>query len=157
MRRNGGERSVGYQARREPAPGDILAKTPANSNERELMKVHEVMTCELVTVQTHDTIEELESLMAEVEVHALPILNEEGMAIGIVTSSDCLPDLPRSTPAADLLSDQVYEVDQDADAKEAAQMMRDLNVHHLVVTDGGQAIGMLSSFDLLRVITGEAA
>ncbi len=31
-------------------------------------------------------------------------------------------------------------------------MMLDLRVHHLVVTERGQAIGMLSSFDLLRVL-----
>ncbi len=116
------------------------------------MKVNDVMTEGLATVLPHDTIETMEERMADLEVHALPVVDEEGRAVGIVTSSDFDPDLPRSTPAGDLVGDQVYQIDFEADAREAARMMLDLRVHHLVVTERGQAIGMLSSFDLLRVL-----
>lgn len=121
------------------------------------MKVQEVMTKGLYTVQPDGTVAEMKEFMASLSVHALPIVDPDGGVVGIVTSSDLEPDLSQDTLAADLMSDQVHEIDGQADAREAAQMMRDRSVHHLVVMEDGRAIGMLSAFDLLRVIAGEVA
>lgn len=119
------------------------------------MKINTVVTKTLYSVEPTGTVEEMKQLMADLDVHALPVVDGDSRAVGIVTSSDLEPGLPRDTLAEDLMSDQVYEIDTNAKAVEAAQMMRDLSVNHLVVTEGGKAIGMISSFDLLRVITGE--
>lgn len=121
------------------------------------MKVNELMTRDLATFQPHATVGELEELMADLDVHALPVVDEQGIAVGIVSASDLGPDVPRTTSAASLMNDRVYTIDHEADAKEAAQMMQDQSVHHLVVTERGRAVGMLSTFDLLRLITQEAA
>ncbi len=116
------------------------------------MKVQELITRELYTAQPGDTLHRIEARMAALNVHALPIIDEEGKALGIVTSSDLSPDIRRDAAIADLISDVVYQIDVEEDAKEAARMMRDQGVHHLVATEGGRAVGMVSSFDLLRVI-----
>lgn len=117
------------------------------------MKVKEVMTKGVFTVQPEGTVSEMRRFVADLGVHALPIVDLEGIAVGMVTSSDLEPDLPEDTLAFDLMSDRVYEIDGGEDARNAAQMMLNHTVHHLVVTDRGQAVGMLSSFDLLRVVT----
>lgn len=116
------------------------------------MKVNDLIDRTLITAKPHDSLETIEDRMAVQGVHALPVLDDAGRAIGIVTSSDLKPDLPEETSLADLMSDQVYTIDASEEAREAARRMRDLGVHHLVVTEGDRAVGMLSSFDLLRVI-----
>lgn len=126
-----------------------------NTNSNICMKVHKVIAKGLYSVDPTGTVEEMEQLMSDLDVHALPVVDEEARAIGIITSSDLEPGLPKDALAADLMSDQVYEIASKADATEAAQMMRDFSINHLVVTDEGKSVGMISSFDLLRVITGE--
>ncbi len=116
------------------------------------MKVQDLIMRDLVTAEPHDTLASIEERMADRNVHALPVLDDDGKAVGIVTSSDFTPDLDMGTSVADLMSDMVYEIDLGEEAREAARRMHDLGVHHLVATERGRAVGMLSSFDLLRVI-----
>lgn len=117
------------------------------------MKIVELMSKRLVVAKPGETLAVVEKRMSDHGIHALPVLDEFGRPEGILTTSDCGPDVPPSTLVEELFTDQVYQIDVDADAREAARMMRDLGVHHLVVTEkDGRAVGMLSSFDLLRVI-----
>ncbi|HLE20493.1 MAG TPA: CBS domain-containing protein, partial [Vicinamibacteria bacterium] len=55
-------------------------------------------------------------------------------------------------PVSRIMSTNVYTVTPDADVRTAAQMMRHYRLHHVVVTDGDRVVGILSSFDLLRLI-----
>jgi CBS domain-containing protein len=119
------------------------------------MKVSDLFNPNLIEAKPHDTLFDIDERMVGHGIHALPIIGEEGQAIGIVTSSDLDPGLSRDTPVVELMSDTIYEVDSQAEAREAAVQMLNLGVHHLVVTEGGKAVGILSSFDLLRVITEE--
>jgi CBS domain-containing protein len=117
------------------------------------MRVAELMSKVLITAEPGETLDTVERRMSQRGVHALPVLDELGRPEGIITTSDCGPDIPRSTLVGELITDQVYCIEATADAREAARMMRDLGVHHLVVTESaGRVVGILSSFDLLRVV-----
>lgn len=119
------------------------------------MKVNDLIDRKMITADPFETKSEIEKLMDSCEVHALPVLSEDGSPIGLITSSDLQSDLPGETPASDLMSDRVYTVDVWEDAAEAARMMRDFHVHHLVATDNDEASGVLSSFDLLTLVEDE--
>lgn len=117
------------------------------------MRVAELMSKVLITAEPGETLETVERRMNHRGVHALPVLDEFGRPAGIITSTDCGPDIPRSTLVGELITDQVYSIEATADAREAARTMRDLGVHHLVVVEStGRVVGILSSFDLLRVV-----
>lgn len=116
------------------------------------MKIENLIARDLVTADPSDTLGTIKERMADLGIHALPVVDELGKAIGIVTSSDIGPDLPDETPVADLMSDQIYPIGPEDTAKDAAGIMRDQGTHHLVVSRGDRAIGIVSSFDLLRVI-----
>lgn len=119
------------------------------------MKVEELVQRQLFRVHPDETRAQVEERLADLGVHALPVIDEDGKAIGIVTSGDLLPEWDMDAPVSDFLSDVAYTIEIGSEVGEAARMMRDLGVHHLVVTDGGEAVGMLSSFDLLRIIDAE--
>ncbi len=107
----------------------------------------------LVIVGNEDrSVGEARELMDSEGIHALPIVSEEGNAIGIVTGTDVLGDVPAEMPVSEVMSDRVYCIAPDERISRAAAMMREHKVHHLVVTDERRVIGILSSFDLLQLL-----
>ena len=55
------------------------------------MKVSDLFNPNLIEAKPHDTLFDIDERMVGHGVHALPIIGEEGQAIGIVTSSDLDP------------------------------------------------------------------
>src|SRR4029453_2921203 len=53
-------------------------------------RVRDVMTREVVTVDEQESFKELAALMAECRVSALPVLDEGGRVVGVVSEADLL-------------------------------------------------------------------
>ena len=119
------------------------------------MKVENLIARALVTADPNETAEIIEERMADLGLHALPVVDEMGVPVGIVTSTDLDPNTPKDTTVSELMGDQIFEIHPDDTAKDAAKLMRDQGTHHLVVTESERAVGVVSSFDLLRVIEEE--
>ncbi|KAG1361419.1 CBS domain-containing protein [Cocos nucifera] len=56
-------------------------------------KVGEVMSSPAITLSPHKTVKDAAALMLRMKIHRIPILNEEGQVIGMVTRSDVLQAL----------------------------------------------------------------
>jgi CBS domain-containing protein len=54
----------------------------------------------------------------------------------------------------DVMTPVVHQVPASASVAEAARIMVDHHIHRLVVTQGKEPVGIISSMDLLRVIAG---
>ena len=52
--------------------------------------VRDIMDTRVPTVGLHDTVEKVVHLMAEQEIPAIPVVNEGGRCVGIVTESDLI-------------------------------------------------------------------
>ncbi len=117
--------------------------------------VADVMVRDVQTVTTSEVVGPMRDLMVDLEIHGLPVLDDDGSVVGIVTSSDLVEDLPPELLATAVMSDEVVSVTPDTTLVEAARTMLDSRIHHLVVVDQGEVIGMASSFDLLRELAGD--
>jgi len=85
-------------------------------------------------------------------VHALPVVDEQDQPLGILTSSDLVDALPATLPVHRVMTRAVVEVPPDADPEAAAQAMVNHRIHHLLVTDKGRLVGILSALDLLGLV-----
>jgi CBS domain-containing protein len=118
------------------------------------MKVSEVMTTELETVQLDSTLEEVASIMKVGDVGAVPVVDEDDDLVGIITDRDivvrCVADGkdPAETNVEDILSHQLETIEPDADIEEAARLMADKRIRRLPVCQDGELVGMLSIGDL---------
>jgi CBS domain-containing protein len=54
------------------------------------MKVRDVMTIDVVTVNEYDTVREAAKILAECNISGAPVLDAEGELVGILTESDIL-------------------------------------------------------------------
>ena len=52
----------------------------------------------------------------------------------------------------EMMSPHVISIDADASVVAAAQLLRDKNIHRVLVLRNGQLVGLLTAHDLLRVI-----
>lgn len=118
------------------------------------VKIAEVMAKRVISAQPHHTVEHVRGLLRRNRVHALPVVGPDGEPRGIVTSADLVGDLKNGTPVSQFMTRDVRTVPAYNDASVAARIMRKHKIHHVVVTHEKRIVGMISSFDLLKLVEG---
>ena len=116
------------------------------------VKVDELMTKSVVTTQPHVTVGHVQGMLKRNKVGAIPVVNAEGEPIGIVSATDLTPDINPASPVSSLMTRKVYTVPQYDDASVAARVMRNHHIHRVVVTHEKKVVGILSAFDLLKLV-----
>lgn len=116
------------------------------------VRIKDLMAERVITAQPHHTVEHVRALMERNRIGAVPVVGPDGDAVGIVTSTDLVADVKGGTPISRLMTERVYRVPAYNDVHIAARMMRKHKIHHVVVTHEQEVIGIISSFDLLRLV-----
>ena len=117
--------------------------------------VDDLMTDDLITVETTDTIGQARDLILALGLNALPVLRD-GKVVGILTSPDLADDWSEELPVATAMSSPVYRIHPEATLSAAADQMLSFNVHHLIVEDRAR-VGIITSFDLLSVLSANSS
>ena len=133
--------------------------------------VKDVMTTEVVAVRRETTFKEMAAVLRRYRVSALPVVDDAGRVIGVVSEADLLAKEALADPgvAAELLRHQDIRKAQGLTAgdlmtrpavtaapgdpvEQAARMMHFMRVKRLPVIDsGGQLVGIVSRSDVLAV------
>lgn len=116
------------------------------------IKIADLMVQNVVTTQPHKTIGHVKEMMRNNSISCVPVVNTENEPIGIVTTNDFKLNLSDTSPVSQLLSGHVYSVPAYNDVSVAAKVMRKHKFHHLVVTHEKEIVGIISSFDLLKLL-----
>jgi len=116
------------------------------------VKVEEIMSRSVITTEPHKSIDHVRGMMEKNKVSAVPVVNTEGEALGIVSSTDLVPELNGGSPVSKLMTDKVYTVPKYDDVSIAARVMRNHHIHRVVVTHEKKVVGVLSTFDLLKLV-----
>ncbi len=122
------------------------------SSQSGIVKIADVMTEQVMSVTRHQSVGHVRELMAKHGIHSLPVVSAEHEPIGIVTSMDLVETIADSTLIGQIMTRDVYTVPKYADVHIAARIMRNHRIHHLVVTQDKEVVGLVSSFDLLKLI-----
>ena len=116
------------------------------------VKVEELMTKSVVTTEPHQSVDHVRAMMERSKVGAVPVVDSDGQPRGIISSTDLVPELNGSTPVSELMTDKVYTVSKYDGAHVAARVMRNHKIHHVVVTHEKKVAGIVSAFDLLKLV-----
>jgi CBS domain-containing protein len=111
------------------------------------MRIADVMTRDLPTVEPGSSVRDAAKEMKRRGFKALPVC-EGTRLVGIVTDWDLVRALADEEDAAscrlsDFMSTDLAAAAPDATFAEAAELMADRRVHHLLVRDGEELAGML--------------
>ena len=119
------------------------------------LKIADLMAKRVVTAERHHTVEHLRGMMARNRIHAVPIVGPDGEALGIVSTADLARKVKGESPVSRIMTDGVHCVPAYNDVSVAARIMRKHRIHHVVVTHEKRVIGIISSFDLLKLVEGK--
>jgi CBS domain-containing protein len=114
--------------------------------------VADVMTSHVHVAGPQTPFKLLVRLIEENRVSAIPIVDQDGVPIGIVSEADLLRKERGRQVAADLMTSPPITVPSSTSLAQAARLMQERNIRRLVVVDGrGRIAGIVSRSDLLQV------
>ena len=116
------------------------------------VKVADLMAADVVAAQRHHTVGHARETLRRHGIHALPVVAPDGSLSGIVSSQDLAADLKADTPVSRVMTREVLTIPRYNDVHHAARLMRNRRIHHVVVTHEKAVVGILSSFDLLKLV-----
>ena len=116
------------------------------------VKVGDLMTQSVVTAEPHQSVEHVRHILENNSISAVPVADSEGRPVGIVSQTDLAHDLKAGTPISKVMTEKVYTVPQYDDTSIAARVMRNHHIHRVVVTHEQKIVGVLSAFDLLKLV-----
>ncbi|MGB2693413.1 MAG: CBS domain-containing protein [Thermodesulfobacteriota bacterium] len=145
------------------------------------MKVSEIMTEPVLTITQDRSLEEVAHKMLDSKVGGLPVVDDEGKIVGMVTESDFsakehaipfsrnyAPQLfgewmskegvdkayqaARSIQVKEIMSSPAITIAEDDTVAEAVRRMLEQKVHRLPVVRDGVPIGIVSRHDLLKMV-----
>jgi CBS domain-containing protein len=141
------------------------------------LTVRDVMTRNAVTVSPDRPLGEVARTMIERDIRAIPVVDEGGALVGIVTHRELLRHLlpgfvqrattgsfraptrteiakgvsdPRELPVRDVMSRSVLSVSEDQTLSDVATLMNSKVVDRFPVTRDGAVVGFLTRADLVR-------
>jgi CBS domain-containing protein len=123
------------------------------------------MTPDPVRIQSNAPLSRAALLLDQHHVHGLPVVDESGALVGVVSQTDMLRARTteylwaswRGLQVRHLMSTPALTVSTDASLMDAAARMEEFQVHRLVVVgpDGTTPIGIVSTSDLVRAMAAE--
>lgn len=133
------------------------------------VKVTAIMSSPVITAAPSTSIKEAARLLVQHDISAMPVLDDHGNLIGIVSEADLikvegrpdprsqatpLPPSAGSTPrtVAQVMTRDVISVRAGTEVSQAVRTMLDAGIKRVPVMDGGRVVGVVSRRDLMRVI-----
>ena len=127
------------------------------------LRVADLMTIDPVAVSVDASIEEAEELLRHHRISGLPVVDPNGMLVGVISQTDLLYlALPRvqalirhrdrGIRVGEVMSTPPVTIDDSASLRDAAQMMNNERLHRLVAVDAhGRPIGVIAAMDFVAL------
>jgi predicted transcriptional regulator len=146
--------------------------------------VKDLMNPDIMTVADDMTTDQLARYLIEREISGAPVIDSQGQLIGVVSMTDIgrkiaepadfapeqalsgdgadptLEDLgqryveDRAVTVRDVMTPAIHQVPVTASAADAARIMVEQHIHRLIVTQGKNPVGIITSLDLLKTVAG---
>jgi CBS domain-containing protein len=125
------------------------------------LHVADLMTFDPVTVSVDASIEDAENLLRTHRITGLPVVDPDGLLVGVISQTDllhlALPEVQALIPhrdagiwVGDVMSTPPVTIDSGASLREAAALMNDMGLHRLVAVDAhGRPTGVIAAMDFL--------
>ncbi len=114
------------------------------------MKASEIMTTSVVSVAETSLVEDAARLLARYRISGMPVVNEMGTLVGLVTEHDLISRTGHRV--ADIMSRSVISISPDTEVEAVAHLLTNQRIRRVPVVQDGKIIGIVSRSDLVRQI-----
>ena len=109
----------------------------------------DIMTTEVRTIEPTASVEAAARIMFEQSISGIPVVDENGNLIGVVSEFDVLARPGASV--GDIMTRSVLTVGEDTDPETIARLLIEQQIRRLPVVRDGQVVGIISRSDLVRL------
>jgi CBS domain-containing protein len=147
------------------------------------MRAHQVMTKDVITVTPHTTIEDAAKIMLRTHISGLPVLNDAGRLVGVVSESDFLRRSEigtgrkrpswlqfllgtgkvasefvreRGRKVEDVMTPDPITVDEETSLEDLVRLMEKNDIKRLPVMSGPTLKGIVTRSNLLQAVASMA-
>ena len=117
--------------------------------------ISSLMHREVTQVGPDDTLQAVEAKLVAAGLSWVPVVDAGGVVMGVISNADLLRAHAEGKPASGVSAWQLctfkpVTVRPDATLAEVARLMTEGNIHHVVVAEGADIRGVVSSLDFVR-------
>jgi predicted transcriptional regulator len=128
------------------------------------MTVAELMQGNVRTVRSQASVAEAIVSLADAHISGMPVVDGAGKVIGVLSTTDVLTaeaeaDDPASrqalfenTEVREIMTPRPFIIAPGEDIRDAARRMLYADVHRLLVAEGDQVVGIISTTDIVRAV-----
>ena len=126
------------------------------------MRACDVMQKGIISVSPELALKDFEDLLTSEDISGAPVTGTDGKIVGVASKTDIVRVLADEASQRDVLAPQlsvedimttdVVTVGPDAELRDVARVMIDGNLHRVIVTDGDDVLGIVTTFDLLAAV-----
>lgn len=119
--------------------------------------IQQIMSTDLLTVNEHDLIDFLAHLMSWRNIRHLPVENEQGELVGLITSKQLVKhysqncDRPDILAAKDIMIRKIVAVEPETPTSQAVELMRRHNISCLPVLQAKKLLGIVTESDFVNM------
>ena len=120
------------------------------------MYAYEIMTKKVRTISPDKTAFDAAKVMKRYDIGAIPVLDEHGKIVGIVTESDIFRSvaakdlLPSTIKVKKIMTKKVVSGPPDMKVHELNGLLYTNNIRRMLIVDDGKLVGIVSASDLIR-------
>lgn len=131
-----------------------------------MLHVKDMMTSELFSLKTTDTLRTARSMMSLARIRHIPIVNQQGEFIGLLTHRDILQasisrfaevdktvqdEIDAGIPIAEIMRTDVAAVEPDVTVRDAAEILLNHKYGCLPVVENRKLVGIVTEADFLKL------
>ncbi len=120
-------------------------------------KVEEHMSSPIITVDADDTVKDAAKVLVDNKIHRAPV-RKDGKFIGIFSLANAVKAFIEgrvNDKVKNFMDPKIIMVEKDTKIREALKIMRDEGVRLIVVTDGGEPVGVITDYQILTRLAPE--
>ncbi len=119
--------------------------------------VSDIMKKKVISIDEAKTIKDAANMMNEAKIGSI-IITKDDTPIGILTERDFVTkiaskEIPLSTPLSKVMTHPLLVIGPNQTVWEAAEIMKNMEIHRVAVQEGNKIIGMVTTTDLVKIIS----
>ncbi|MGC8542640.1 MAG: CBS domain-containing protein [Vulcanisaeta sp.] len=119
------------------------------------VKVEELMSRSVITIRHDAPLRDAARVFAERKIRALPVVDDEGRIVGLITSSEVARAYYEGNLNArvgDYARRDAPTIDKESDLYDAMRLMTVNKIGRLIVVSGGKPVGIITRTDILQYL-----
>jgi len=121
-----------------------------------MFQVKDIMTDRVVVAGPETTIDEIVSLLLDHQVSGLPVVDDDGLLLGVITEIDIISlvyeSYDNTTIVSDYMTRDVLTLDAEASLDDVASIFCKKTIRRIPIVREGRLIGIVSRRDLIRFV-----